>query len=403
MYKGKAITNILVLLGFITIFCSQLYGLTPRQLARLRSLETELKTRFKAGPGANPKAWAARNQTIINQIRQLDPPSAADYQSRQDDFTREVKERIAREAAETRAGQAEQERLEEAAERMAELREETEARITAQEEAKQLKEARRTEQSKRTRDADNVLANVGEEIKKLKLMLKTPFESEEIFEMPTNKIQAIKDNIEPLLHRIESLLATANELYWQDISPQVKHLTNQDALNFNNFIIGTFNRFSIQITNLNKNTNLDSRNKVNFEKTAQAIRNMKIILDIYRRLPRVLGFILFNQEDTQINKVIKQIEGGLSKFKIKLYTKYNAKKAYTGGLFINRLDPTKVVITIYNYDSDDREWKPRTIKIEDPLSDIPPSLADLQDSSAEKQEKEEKEKKEAARDPLSLS
>ncbi len=77
MNKGK---NILTMLGFIIITCGQLYGLSPRQLARLRNLENQFNTRLEQGPGENFGAWRAGMQGQVDRMRQIDRPTADYYQ-----------------------------------------------------------------------------------------------------------------------------------------------------------------------------------------------------------------------------------------------------------------------------------------------------------------------------------
>lgn len=77
MNKGK---NILAMLGFIIITCGQLYGLSPRQLARLRNLENQFNTRLEQGPGENFGAWRAGMQGQVDRMRQIDRPTADYYQ-----------------------------------------------------------------------------------------------------------------------------------------------------------------------------------------------------------------------------------------------------------------------------------------------------------------------------------
>jgi hypothetical protein len=353
MNKGK---NTLTILGFILFASGQLLGLSPRQLAKLRNLEKQLTARFNTDPGADPNTWAAGNQTIIGQIRQLDPRIAVSYQKQQDNLTREIRERIA--AQQTREevmGEASREKWE------------------------------------RTDQADNILANVGEEISTLLNSLETPFQSETVFEMPTEEIQAIINNTEPILHRIEALLAAVS---WQDASGKAKERLAKNMDDFFYFILtATLSKFNRHITALNDDKDFRNRNKGNFEKTAQAIRNMKIILNLYRRLPRVFGHMLTDQQVQEKENIIRLVEKDLSTFKRKLYNKYDAKVVYSGLFGRGGVDPTKVAIVTYEYDSDRNEWTPRAATaVEDLLQDIPPSVTEF----IEEEEEEEEMKKKSA-------
>jgi len=75
--------NILITIGIIALASGQLYGLSPRQLAKLRRLETELKGRFAGSPRSEQKAhaWLQRNREIMGEIRKLDRPTANKYQN----------------------------------------------------------------------------------------------------------------------------------------------------------------------------------------------------------------------------------------------------------------------------------------------------------------------------------
>ncbi len=103
MNKNK---NMLIMIGIVTLACGQLYGLSPRQLAKLRRFETQLKERFAGRPERGQEgAWLEENRRIIGEIRRLDRPTAAEYQRRQDDFSGEIKAERARAIAEAETAQ----------------------------------------------------------------------------------------------------------------------------------------------------------------------------------------------------------------------------------------------------------------------------------------------------------
>ncbi len=143
--------NMLIMIGIVTLACGQLYGLSPRQLAKLRRFETELKERFAGRPERGQEgAWLEENRRIIGEIRRLDRPTAAEYQRRQDDFSGKIKAERERIEAEAEAAQKiaalererQRERIEaeaEAARKIAALeRERQRERIEAEAEAAQI-------------------------------------------------------------------------------------------------------------------------------------------------------------------------------------------------------------------------------------------------------------------------
>ena len=85
--------NIFIMIGIVALASGQLYGLSPRQLAKLRKFETELKERFNRGPRSKREAdaWLEKNREIIGKIKRLDPPTAAEYQRRQNALAVKIK------------------------------------------------------------------------------------------------------------------------------------------------------------------------------------------------------------------------------------------------------------------------------------------------------------------------
>jgi len=88
----KQNTNILIITSFLTLACGQLQGLTKKQFRQLDQLRRELDKRFEEDiPNVEGYDWLITNEKIIEQMRQLDRPTAAVYQEQQNMFMQEVK------------------------------------------------------------------------------------------------------------------------------------------------------------------------------------------------------------------------------------------------------------------------------------------------------------------------
>jgi len=91
----KQSTNIFIMMGVIVLVCGQLQGLTRRQFFELDQLKQELNMRYRGGVPARGQRgdWLEGNLALIEQIRRIDPPTAAMYQKKQDIFARRVVQR----------------------------------------------------------------------------------------------------------------------------------------------------------------------------------------------------------------------------------------------------------------------------------------------------------------------
>ena len=89
----KQNTNIFIMIGVITLVCGQLQALTKRQFFELDQLKQQLDKRYDAGiPEEGEQDWLEQNVVIIEQMRRLDSPTAAEYQVDQDVFRETVEE-----------------------------------------------------------------------------------------------------------------------------------------------------------------------------------------------------------------------------------------------------------------------------------------------------------------------
>ena len=83
----KKNTNIFIIIGVIVLACWQLQGLTKRQFFELNQLKQQLDKRYGIGiPASKGSDWLDKNTEIIEQMKRLDPPTAATYQEQQDEF-----------------------------------------------------------------------------------------------------------------------------------------------------------------------------------------------------------------------------------------------------------------------------------------------------------------------------
>jgi len=173
----KQNTNIFVMIGLLALACGQLQGLTRRQFFKLDQLRQELNVRYRRGvPERDGDDWLEENKAIIEQIRQLDPPTAITYQKKQNIFVKKVEQHRAREKAEASFAQMRETRKE--AERVA--AEETES-VAAAERMRMVAEKAAEEARKKEIAVQEIQARIQTVSKAISVQLaKSPDEYKEV-------------------------------------------------------------------------------------------------------------------------------------------------------------------------------------------------------------------------------
>jgi len=83
--------NIFIMIGIIFLAGGQLQGLTRKQFFKLDQLKQKLDLRYRGGiPEKSRVNWLTANSAIIEQIKQLDSPTAAAYAKKQKVFKKKI-------------------------------------------------------------------------------------------------------------------------------------------------------------------------------------------------------------------------------------------------------------------------------------------------------------------------
>ncbi len=85
--------NIFIIIGVTALACGQLQGLTSEESAKLTEFRRKLDLRYEQDiPEREQGIWLGKNTVIIEQMRLLDPSTAATYQEKQDQFVKKIAE-----------------------------------------------------------------------------------------------------------------------------------------------------------------------------------------------------------------------------------------------------------------------------------------------------------------------